>query len=156
VTSRSPTRSPAPKPPAKRPPKRPPAPALTRPDFGPRLQTLREQCGHTQTDLAVKIDVSIATISRWERGQSEPRIEQIIGISDALGLSIDQLLGGGVAAPDPMPDALMLFLRSAAGRLAIEAGLLPTLRHLRLAKPPTLELYRAITVALLGAGAGED
>jgi transcriptional regulator with XRE-family HTH domain len=106
--------------------------------------------------LAVKIGVSIATISRWERGQSEPRIEDIIGISEALGLSIDELLGGGVAAPDPMPDALMLFLRTTGGRMAIEAGLLPTLRHLRTLKPPTVELYSAITVALLGAGAGED
>jgi hypothetical protein len=73
-----------------------------------------------------------------------------------LGLSIDELLSGGITAPDPMPDSLMLFLRTPAGRLAIDAGLLPTLRHLRTLKPPTVELYQSITVALLGAGAGED
>lgn len=159
MTPRYLSRTIAAKPPTKRPPGRRPttvAPDLTRPSFGPRLKVLREQRAHTQLDLATKIGVSVATISRWERGLFEPQIQEIIGISYALDITIDELLNSQVIVSDPMPDALMHFLRTTGGRMALEAGLLPTLRHLRTAKPPTVELYQAITVALLGAGAGED
>ena len=36
------------------------------------VKRLRDHAGMTQLRLAVEVDVSLATIGRWEQGQSQP------------------------------------------------------------------------------------
>ena len=48
----------------------------------------------TQEQLADKIYVSRQTVSKWQRGESLPDLENIIILSDLYVISIDQLLRG--------------------------------------------------------------
>lgn len=62
-------------------------------NFGERLKSLRKAAGITQQELADKLNVHLQTVSKWERGVSEPDISQLGEISSALGLSLEKLLG---------------------------------------------------------------
>lgn len=60
-------------------------------EFGSRLRKLRENAGMSQIDLAIKMNVSDKTVSSWENGTRNPK--DIIGIANAIGVSVDVLLG---------------------------------------------------------------
>jgi DNA-binding XRE family transcriptional regulator len=53
-----------------------------------RLKQLREECGLTQEDLALKADITVSTLSRIERDASSPRWNTVTKIADALGISV--------------------------------------------------------------------
>ncbi|MGN0535692.1 MAG: helix-turn-helix domain-containing protein [Eubacterium sp.] len=61
-------------------------------NFGNKLCLLREEKGLTQKELAKILDVSDKAVSKWENGQSIPRIETLEKIADVLGVSIEALL----------------------------------------------------------------
>lgn len=58
------------------------------------LRINRENNKLTQEQLADKIYVSRQTVSKWERAESLPDLENIIILSDLYDISIDQLLRG--------------------------------------------------------------
>ena len=58
------------------------------------LRINRENNKLTQEQLADKIYVSRQTVSKWQRGESLPDLENIIILSDLYVISIDQLLRG--------------------------------------------------------------
>ena len=60
------------------------------------LSSLRAARSWTRERLAAEAGVSLATIWRMEHGQY-PRVEHLIAIADALGVSTDELLGRGKA-----------------------------------------------------------
>ena len=57
------------------------------------LTKLREAVGLSQEDLARLIDVSVSTISRWERGLAEPTmtVYQMKAFCSAVNKSLDDL-----------------------------------------------------------------
>ncbi|MEB3179068.1 MAG: helix-turn-helix transcriptional regulator [Nostocaceae cyanobacterium] len=57
------------------------------------LKRLREAAGLSQQELAFRIGVAVATISRWERGVSPAMmtIPQMKALGKALGVSLDEL-----------------------------------------------------------------
>jgi len=58
------------------------------------LQKFRKKKGWTREKLAREADVSYHTIIKIERGGIEnPKIETIIKLAKALGVSIDKLVG---------------------------------------------------------------
>ena len=57
---------------------------------------LREQKGWSQTDLASHSKVSRVMIGKYERGEAVPSIEAAKKIADALGVSLDYLVGEGI------------------------------------------------------------
>ena len=59
-----------------------------------RLRVLRKRVGLTQEELAHLIGVHETTIRRWEKGQQQPRVEEIRKLSQALQVSEDELLNG--------------------------------------------------------------
>jgi transcriptional regulator with XRE-family HTH domain len=59
--------------------------------FGARLRQLRKKGGHTQESLAHELEVSWATVSRWERG-SLPPLERVYQIAEVLGVEPSSLL----------------------------------------------------------------
>lgn len=61
-------------------------------NFGNKLCLLREEKGLTQKELAKILDVSDKAVSKWENGQSIPRMETLEKIADVLGVSIEALL----------------------------------------------------------------
>jgi len=59
-----------------------------------KLVKIRKQKGWSQEKLAVESGVSYNTIIKIERGGIEnPKIETVINLADALGVSIDELVG---------------------------------------------------------------
>ncbi len=59
---------------------------------------LRKQKGWSQTDLANKSNVSREIIGKYERGDATPSIDFAKRIADALGVSLDYLVGEGINA----------------------------------------------------------
>ncbi len=53
----------------------------------------RKKRGLTQEELAEKLDVSSAAISKWERGISTPELSMVCKIADCFEISVDELLG---------------------------------------------------------------
>ena len=58
------------------------------------LAYFRKKRGIEQARLAEKLDVHVITISRWERGISEPRASEIAKLCEVLGVSEAELLRG--------------------------------------------------------------
>ncbi len=58
------------------------------------LVKIRKQKGWSQEKLAVESEISYNTIIKIERGGiKNPKIETVIKFADALGVSIDELVG---------------------------------------------------------------
>lgn len=56
------------------------------------IKTLREQAGMTQAELAERANVDQSAVSRWEIGNTKPRLRQIPIIAKALGVTVEELL----------------------------------------------------------------
>lgn len=55
------------------------------------LKDLRIQAAYTQKQLAEKIGAGEISISNWENAVTEPRIDFIRPLADALGVTIAEL-----------------------------------------------------------------
>ena len=60
--------------------------------LGTRIRTLREAGGLTQTDLAVALGLSKATVSAWETGSSNLKLQTFLRILDVLGVAEPEYL----------------------------------------------------------------
>ncbi|MBL7073362.1 MAG: helix-turn-helix transcriptional regulator [Candidatus Omnitrophica bacterium] len=59
-----------------------------------KLAKLRKEKGLTQEGLARKADISYHTMIKLESGGiKNPKIETVIKISNALGISVDKVIG---------------------------------------------------------------
>jgi len=61
---------------------------------GTAIKTIREAKGLTQAELAEKIGVSSKTISKWETAKGLPDISLLQPLSQALGISVIELMNG--------------------------------------------------------------
>ena len=73
-----------------------------------RLSQLRREKGYSQEALARQLGVSRQAVSKWERGEAAPEMENLILLAGLFETSLDTLLlgGGGAAvqtraAPEP-------------------------------------------------------
>lgn len=57
------------------------------------LKKLRKEKGISQLKLALDLNMSQNTISRYETGEREPGINELIKIADYFDVSIDYLVG---------------------------------------------------------------
>ena len=58
-----------------------------------RLKQLRKNKGISQLKLAIDLNTNQNTISRYETGEREPGIVELIKIADYFNVSIDYLVG---------------------------------------------------------------
>lgn len=58
------------------------------------LKTLRVRAGLKQTELAEKLGICQSTISMWETGDANPRLDNLILLSKIFHCSLDDLLLG--------------------------------------------------------------
>ena len=65
---------------------------MSRGDFM-RLKELRKAKGISQLKLALDLSMTQNTISRYETGDREPGINELIKIADYFNVSIDYLVG---------------------------------------------------------------
>ena len=65
-------------------------------EIGIRILSARKNLGYTQKQLGNLINVSDKAVSKWERGIGCPDISLLLPLSEALKMSIDELIGGTV------------------------------------------------------------
>ncbi len=103
--------------------------------IGEKIAAARKKMGSgswTQEVLAEKLDVSVAAVSAWETGKSEPDKDHLVKLADLLGLSLDELMtdrpGYGLEPGSPFfdPDRMYTFVKAKAQ----SAGLVQTLAAL--------------------------
>ena len=63
-------------------------------ELGERIRARRIELGIKQEQLADRIHVTRQTISNYERGTSEPDLDTLRGLAEALDLDLGQLLNG--------------------------------------------------------------
>jgi transcriptional regulator with XRE-family HTH domain len=68
--------------------------------FGQRLAQLLEEREMTQLDLAARVGVTRAAMSRYVSGDREPRFVTLVRIAEELDVHVDELLGSGVGSVD--------------------------------------------------------
>ena len=65
--------------------------------IGHHIRAYREQVGWSQSDLAVMVDKSVATVAGWEAGKRMPSVVDVVAVAWALGVSPGALLPKGGA-----------------------------------------------------------
>lgn len=63
------------------------------------LKRLRKQTGLTQEELAEKLHVTRQAVSSWETAKTQPDIETLTALAEALGTDVNELIYG--LRPDP-------------------------------------------------------
>ena len=64
--------------------------------FSENLKAMRKSKGYTQEELAIKLNVTRQTISKWEKGLSVPDVDFLFKIADVLETNVGTLLGGAI------------------------------------------------------------
>ncbi|MGM0585447.1 MAG: helix-turn-helix domain-containing protein [Pseudomonadota bacterium] len=111
--------------------------------FGDRLAAAREALGYSQSQLASRAGVRLATIQNWESDRSEPRANKLQMIAGILNVSIVWLLTGegeGGVAAEPDQDAEL-------------RGALAELREIRVAQSRLLARLARLEKRLRESGA---
>lgn len=60
---------------------------------GARIAQARKEKGWTQKELAERVHVSIAAVSKWERGLNYPDLSLLQPLAEVLGISAAEILG---------------------------------------------------------------
>ncbi|WP_426449050.1 helix-turn-helix domain-containing protein [Paenibacillus sp. S-38] len=61
--------------------------------IGNRIALLREKQGMTQEELSIKLNISRASLSHYEKNRREPDYDTLVKIANYFKISIDYLLG---------------------------------------------------------------
>lgn len=77
--------------------------------FPENLKFLRTQSGMTQDDLAKKMDKDYSTIGKWELGQRNPIISDIIKLSDIFNISVQDLVEKDLRIKNELTEFELLF-----------------------------------------------
>ena len=64
-----------------------------RTDFAQRLAALREAAGLSQRQMATLLDISQPSYALWEQRNVSLRADQLLKLSEVLGVSLDELFG---------------------------------------------------------------
>jgi transcriptional regulator with XRE-family HTH domain len=62
-------------------------------NIGANIKRLRTSKNITQEQLSVRMNVSCAAISKWERGETYPDITLLQPLAFYFGVTIDELMG---------------------------------------------------------------
>jgi Zn-dependent peptidase ImmA (M78 family)/DNA-binding XRE family transcriptional regulator len=76
-------------------------PESTGVDIGAAIRRHREAVGMTVIQLARHLGVSRNTVANYEGGRTEPSASELVRLADALGCTIQDLLGGPAAVAPP-------------------------------------------------------
>lgn len=61
-------------------------------DIGKNIKTMRKALNMEQSELAKRLNVSNKTVSSWECGRTEPKMDMIEKLSVIFGLKKSELL----------------------------------------------------------------
>lgn len=118
------------------------------------IRNIRKAAGLTQADLADKIGINRATLSKYESGDIEPSISMLVKISNALDVSINELCNFNNTVNTSSIGERIKEARRQAGLTQKKLGELcgiaePTIRRYELGKlNPKIETLQKIADAL--------
>ena len=112
------------------------------------IRLYRKSLGFTQEQLAERLGITLGTVSKWERGSSEPDLGYLMDLAELFHVSVDALIGFSMRGTDADTEADRieeLFGRSQAEEVAAEydAALKKFPNHFRLVAGAA-EAYRLI------------
>ena len=61
--------------------------------FNEKLLELRKEKGLSQEELGEKLGVTRQTVSKWELGNTSPKLDDLMKICDFFEISVDELIG---------------------------------------------------------------
>lgn len=61
-------------------------------EFMKRLYELRTEKGLSQRGMAANFNVSQGTYNNWEKGRTQPSVEQLVALANFFGVSVDYLV----------------------------------------------------------------
>jgi transcriptional regulator with XRE-family HTH domain len=99
------------------------------------LRLQRKKAGLTQIELAEKLGVSIATLRRWESGETAPTGTRIMELANLLKISPDEIVKDEDAAA-PSKTSLLFPHHEASGGMLVYEG-----EGTRIELPPTEKGY---------------
>jgi transcriptional regulator with XRE-family HTH domain len=67
--------------------------------IGARIAALREGREWSQGELARRIGVGRTRLGKWETGEHAPPIAHLVALKEVFGVSLDELVNGGVKEP---------------------------------------------------------
>ncbi len=82
-------------------------------ELGGRIQNLLDEQGISRKEFAAMTGLTEAAISRYCTGAREPKSVTLAVIANALGVSVDELLGTPCENPETLDGAVRLVARSA-------------------------------------------
>lgn len=82
-------------------------------ELGGRIQKLLDKQGISRKEFAAMTGLTEAAISRYCTGSREPKSVTLAAIANALGVSVDELLGIPCDDPKTLDGAMRLVARSA-------------------------------------------
>lgn len=85
-----------------------------------RIRMLMEEQGMTQKELANKSNITEASMSKYLSGERRPRIDVVVNIANALGVSVDDLLGNGLENAEATLPALKTVLARGMEKMSEE------------------------------------
>ncbi len=78
------------------------------------IRSFRKSLGFTQEQLAERLGITLAAVSKWERGSSEPDLAYIMDLAEIFHVSVDALIGFSMRSTDA--DAEMERIEELAGK----------------------------------------
>jgi transcriptional regulator with XRE-family HTH domain len=70
--------------------------------IGARIVRLRTDLGLSQFELAMRVPANPASVSRWETGRVKPSRLVRGKLAEALGVTVDEIMGVQAVAPRPV------------------------------------------------------
>ena len=64
------------------------------------IRDYRKSLGLTQEQLAERLQITLGTVSKWERGSSEPDLGYIMDLAELFHVSVDALIGFSMRGAD--------------------------------------------------------
>lgn len=104
------------------------------------LRLLRKKAKFTQIELADKAGVSIATLRRWEAGETTPNGTRIIELANILGVSPDEIVAGSEDREAATPGRLLVPAGQRVDGMLVFEG-----EGTRIELPPTEKGYELFT-----------
>ena len=123
------------------------------------IRRFRTEKNMTQTELAELLFVTRQTVSSWETGRTQPDIEMLTALAEALDVRIEELIYGrrnrvSREADDPGSRKLIHIVLAALGALFLVAGMLVIFIYLYDYIPEAVKRAAVFLPTLAGAAFG--
>ena len=104
---------------------------------GNNIKIFRKRAGLTQTLLAKKLNIALATLRRWESGETSPTGVKLIALANALKVAPEDFIAGDINA---LHDTKITLPEQTGEKLIYEGEV--NGKNCKIEIPPTPEGYK--------------